>query len=60
MAARFDAIASRDQNDKARLMALYGVDYQDRSVFDVVIDTTGKTPDEVQAAILQAVRDRLG
>ena len=54
VAGKFDGIASRDQNDKGRLMALYGVDYQDRSVFDVVIDTTRMTPEQVKEAILEA------
>jgi cytidylate kinase len=59
VAKKFDGIASRDANDKSRLMALYGVDYQDRSAFDVVIDTTGKTPDQVQQAIVEAVQKHL-
>lgn len=48
-------IAQRDAVDRERLMKLYGVNYQDRSAFDVVIVTDGKTPEEVQAEILAAV-----
>ena len=51
-------IAGRDENDRTRLLGLYGVNYQDRSAFDVVIDTNGKTPAEVQQAILDAVRKK--
>jgi cytidylate kinase len=36
----------------------HGVDYQDRTAFDVVIDTNGKTPAEVKAAILAAVEHK--
>lgn len=55
LAAKVAGIAGRDVNDKSRLLGLYGVDYQDRTAFDVVIDTNGKTPAEVKAAILAAV-----
>jgi cytidylate kinase len=55
MAAKVKGIAGRDENDKSRLLSLYGVDYQDRSAFDVVVDTNGRSPDQVKAAILEAV-----
>ncbi len=58
MAQKVKGIAGRDENDKTRLMSLYGVDYQDRSAFDVVVDTNGKTPDQVKAAILEAVQKK--
>lgn len=58
LAARVKGIAGRDENDKSRLLSLYGVDYQDRSAFDVVVDTNGKTPDQVKAAILEAVAQK--
>lgn len=58
LAAKVKGIAGRDENDKSRLLSLYGVDYQDRSAFDVVVDTNGKTPDQVKAAILEAVQHK--
>ena len=58
LSAKVSGIAGRDVNDKSRLLGLYGVDYQDRSAFDVVIDTNGKTPDQVKAAILAAVQEK--
>jgi cytidylate kinase len=58
LAAKVAGIAGRDVNDKSRLLGLYGVDYQDRTAFDVVIDTNGKTPAEVKAAILAAVEHK--
>jgi len=51
-------IAKRDDVDKARLLELYGVDYQDRSAFDVVVTTDGKQPADVQAEILAAIQAR--
>ena len=56
LAAKVADIAGRDENDKSRLLSLYGVNYQDRSAFDVVIDTNGKSPDQVKHEILTAVR----
>ena len=58
LSAKISGIAGRDVNDKSRLLGLYGVDYQDRSAFDIVIDTNGKTPDQVKDAILAAVREK--
>jgi cytidylate kinase len=59
IAGRMKDIANRDNNDLKRLKTLYGVDYQDRSSFDIVVETSGKTPEEVQAAILEAVHEHL-
>lgn len=56
IAASMKDIARRDDVDHARLQKLYDVSYQDRSAFDVVIVTDGKTPEAVQAEILAAVR----
>lgn len=58
LSAKIAGIAGRDVNDKSRLLGLYGVDYQDRSAFDVVVDTNGKSPDQVKAAILAAVEQK--
>lgn len=55
IASLWHDIAKRDDVDKARLLDLYGVDYQDRSAFDVVVVTDGKNPYQVQAEILAAV-----
>jgi cytidylate kinase len=59
LADKVKGIAGRDENDASRLLALYGVNYQDRSAFDVVVDTNGKTPDEVKSTILAAVHAKL-
>ncbi len=49
------AVAARDAQDYERLQSLYGIDYRDRSVFDLVVDTSNKSPDEVLAAVLAAL-----
>lgn len=58
LASKVAGIAGRDDNDKTRLLSLYGVNYQDRSAFDVVVDTNGKTPAQVKQAILEAVAQK--
>jgi cytidylate kinase len=55
VAETFQAIAGRDAQDHSRLQNLYGVDYRDRSVYDVVVDTTHLTPDQVRAAVVAAL-----
>jgi cytidylate kinase len=56
IAASMKDIAHRDDVDLARLQSLYGVNYQDRAAFDVVVVTDGKTPQQVQDEILAAVK----
>ncbi|MCC6808193.1 MAG: AAA family ATPase [Deltaproteobacteria bacterium] len=51
VAAKAQDIAGRDVTDLKRLKLLYGVNYQDTSSFDLVVDTTGKTPEQIQDEI---------
>ena len=44
----------RDTNDTARYKRIYGIDNNDTSVADLVIDTEGKTPEEIVDIILNA------
>ncbi|OGQ19819.1 MAG: hypothetical protein A2138_07435 [Deltaproteobacteria bacterium RBG_16_71_12] len=53
-----DEVGARDEVDRKRLLSLYGVDYQDPSAFDVVVSTDGKTPQQVTAEVIAAVRAR--
>lgn len=53
-----DKVGARDEVDRKRLLSLYGVDYQDPSAFDVVINTDGKTPTQVAAEVVAAVKAR--
>ncbi len=47
----------RDAKDSARYRRIYGIDNSDTSVADIVIDTEGKTPEQVAEIIADAVRD---
>ena len=44
----------RDANDTARYKRIYGIDNNDTSVADLVIDTEGKTPQQIVDIILNA------
>ncbi|MBI5510193.1 MAG: hypothetical protein HY903_15660 [Deltaproteobacteria bacterium] len=52
VARRFDEIAARDDVDRDRFLSLYGVDYRDTASYDLVVDTSGKTPDEVRREVI--------
>ncbi len=52
---RFQDVAERDERDRCRLRGVYGIDYRDTSIFDLIIDTSDKKASEVQAAILRRV-----
>jgi len=45
---------NRDFNDTARYRRIYGIDNNDTSVANLVIDTEGKTPEEIVDIILNA------
>lgn len=45
----------RDAKDSARYKRIYGIDNNDSSFADLVIDTEGKTPEQIVEMILNAV-----
>lgn len=49
-------ILSREASERVRYRAIYGIDLQDTSVFDLVIDSGGKIPDEIVSMIAAQVR----
>lgn len=40
-------IAAREASERQRYKRLYGIDLADRSVYDLTIDSTDKTPDQI-------------
>ncbi len=50
-----DTLAARVADDTVRYKKHYGIDFADRSVYDLVIDTSTQTPEETAAAILGAL-----
>jgi cytidylate kinase len=49
------AIESRTESERKRYLTYYGLDYTDHSQFDLVVDTSGRTIDEVVDEILEHV-----
>ena len=47
-------IADRDQADTQNFRQLYGIDYHNRAYYDLIVDTSVLTPEEVADAILTA------
>lgn len=48
-------IANREASERARYKAIYGIDLSDTTVFDLVIDSSDKTPDEIVALVWSRV-----
>lgn len=48
----------RERCEASRYRAYYGIDLTDRSVYDLVIDTTCLTPEEVVAMIMSKMEER--
>jgi cytidylate kinase len=46
-----DMTISRNKKDSVRYQALYGIDIYDMQHYDLFIDSTDKTPDEVLSMI---------
>ncbi len=53
-----EKIQARKNSENARFLKKYGADCSNMANFDLVIDTTDKTPEAVAAAILQALENR--
>lgn len=51
------AIESRTESERKRYLSYYDLDYTDHSHYDLVVDTSEKTIDEVVATILDHVGD---
>ena len=49
-----EKLIERSQVEQARFMQIYGVDYYDFNNFDLIVDTTSRTPDEIINIIVAA------
>lgn len=52
------AIESRTESEKKRYLSYYGLDYTDHSHYDLVVDTSDQTIDQVVDTILDHVQGR--
>ncbi len=48
-----DKLVERSRVERERFIEIYGVDYYDYNNFNIVVDTTSKTPDEIVALIME-------
>jgi cytidylate kinase len=55
---RLREIQAREASDRRRYRDIYGVDYHDRSRYDLVMETGSRTPEELAAAIAAEARAR--
>lgn len=49
------AIQERAASDIRRYQKHYGVDYRDEAMYDLVVDTTERTPEEVAAIVMKKI-----
>jgi len=57
---RLRDIQAREASDRRRYREIYGVDYHDRSRYDLVMDTDRRTPEDLARAIVREARVRFG
>ncbi|NPA76114.1 MAG: AAA family ATPase [Euryarchaeota archaeon] len=51
-----NAMLARQESEIKRYIELYGVDYTDTSVYDLVLDSANMTPEEIVSKILEALQ----
>jgi predicted cytidylate kinase len=56
MMAAMDEMRAREASEVLRYRKFYGIDVTDRSIYDMVIDTGGLTPEQVVDSIVSRVR----
>ena len=49
-----DKLIERSQVEQARFMQIYGVDYYDFNNYDLIVDTTARTPEQIIEIIMNA------
>ncbi len=59
-AERLREIQARETSDWRRYRDIYGVDYHDHSLYDVVVETDRRTPEDLAQEIVKHARVRFG
>lgn len=54
----YESLKAREEGDAARYKKMYGFDHRDKSNYDLIIDTTDLTPEEVFRKVLKEVNAR--
>lgn len=50
-----EQVVKREASERVRYKAIYGIDVADRSLYDILVDSSDKTPDEIAALIWSKV-----
>lgn len=50
-------IVARERSERLRYKALYGIDLSDRSVYELVLDSSDKTPDQIVELVWSQVEE---
>ncbi|HEC89971.1 MAG: cytidylate kinase [Thermoplasmata archaeon] len=50
---RLKELTMREESERRRYLKYYGIDLQDTSIYDLIIDSSDKTPDEIIDLILE-------
>ncbi len=53
---RRNEMRERERSEKRRYMKFYGINLDDKSIYDIVIDSTNLTPEQVLNKILEELR----
>ncbi|MAG91889.1 cytidylate kinase [Candidatus Woesearchaeota archaeon] len=53
-----DNIRKREESEKKRYQEYYGVDYFDKKLYNLIVDTTNLKPEEVVEKIMEFVKDK--
>jgi predicted cytidylate kinase len=53
---RLREIQAREASDARRYRAIYGIDYHDRARYDLVLETDGRSPEELAREIVERAR----
>ncbi len=51
-----EKIKQREQSEKKRYKEIYNIDYSDKKLYDLIIDTTNISPNEVIKRIMNAIK----
>ena len=53
-------MVEREKSEAKRYREYYGIDIDDESIYDLVIDTSDKSPDEIVNIILSSLKGEHG
>ena len=57
---RLREIQAREASDRRRYREIYGVDYHDHRLYDAVVETDRRTPEDLAEEIVERARVRFG